>query len=66
MKIGSLCIYNYEVNNEMYYTTLKGIIREKELFSQLSDDRQKDFILKELVAKKQYIENNYLKYKKKI
>ena len=28
MKIGSLCIYNYEVNNEMYYTTLKGIIRE--------------------------------------
>lgn len=28
MKIGSLCLYNYDVNNAVYYTTLKGIIRE--------------------------------------
>lgn len=28
IKIGSLCIYNYTNNSDIYYTSLKGIIRE--------------------------------------
>ena len=46
-------------NNQDMISYLRGIVNEKSLFLSLSIDKQKEFISKRLVARKQYLKKQY-------